>query len=80
MKIVGFSRGIAYYVYSTARVAQHWAQGFTFDVLYTSVLQRAIKTGLTILEDMGLLWIPIEKNWRLNERHYGALQVLRGGW
>ena len=47
-------------------------------MLYTSVLQRAIKTGLTILEDMGLLWIPIEKNWRLNERHYGALQVLRG--
>jgi len=51
-------------------------EGFTFDILYTSVLQRAIKTGLTILEDMGLLWIPIEKNWRLNERHYGALQGL----
>merc|ERR1712216_328355 len=51
-------------------------EGFTFDILYTSVLQRAIKAGLTILEDMGLLWIPIEKNWCLNERHYGALQGL----
>jgi len=51
-------------------------EGFTFDILYTSMLQRAIKTGLTILEDMGLLWIPVEKNWRLNERHYGALQGL----
>jgi len=59
------------------RAAKNLAEeGFTFDIMYTSMLQRAIKTGLTILEDMGLLWIPIEKTWRLNERHYGALQGL----
>jgi len=51
-------------------------EGFTFDIMYTSLLQRAIKTGLAILEGLGLLWIPIEKTWRLNERHYGALQGL----
>mmetsp|Transcript_24225 Transcript_24225/g.38064 ORF Transcript_24225/g.38064 Transcript_24225/m.38064 type:complete len:295 (+) Transcript_24225:194-1078(+) len=51
-------------------------EGLTFDVMYTSLLQRAITTGNTILGDMGLLWIPVEKTWRLNERHYGALQGL----
>ncbi|MGO2695906.1 MAG: 2,3-diphosphoglycerate-dependent phosphoglycerate mutase [Bavariicoccus seileri] len=50
--------------------------GIQFDVLFTSVLQRAIKTGHIILEETGQLWIPEVKSWRLNERHYGALQGL----
>ena len=50
--------------------------GFTFDVAYTSVLKRAIKTLWTVLEEMDLMWIPVVKSWRLNERHYGALQGL----
>ena len=52
------------------------AEGFSFDLAYTSVLQRAIKTLNIALEGMDLLWIPVIKNWRLNERHYGALQGL----
>lgn len=48
----------------------------TFDIAYTSVLKRAIKTLNLALEEMDLLWIPVVKNWRLNERHYGALQGL----
>jgi 2,3-bisphosphoglycerate-dependent phosphoglycerate mutase len=48
--------------------------GFTFDLAFTSVLKRAIKTLNLALEVMDLLWIPVIKNWRLNERHYGALQ------
>jgi len=51
-------------------------EGFTFDVAYTSVLKRAIKTLWITLEDMDLMWIPVIRNWRLNERHYGALQGL----
>jgi 2,3-bisphosphoglycerate-dependent phosphoglycerate mutase len=51
-------------------------EGFTFDVAYTSVLKRAIKTLWITLEDMDLMWIPIYRSWRLNERHYGALQGL----
>ncbi|MCX8022914.1 MAG: 2,3-diphosphoglycerate-dependent phosphoglycerate mutase [Syntrophorhabdaceae bacterium] len=51
-------------------------EGYTFDVAYTSVLKRAIKTLWIILEEMDLMWIPIVNNWRLNERHYGALQGL----
>jgi len=51
-------------------------QGFVFDVAYTSVLKRAIKTLNIILEELDLLWIPVYKSWRLNERHYGALQGL----
>uniref|UniRef100_A0A0X3QCX8 phosphoglycerate mutase (2,3-diphosphoglycerate-dependent) n=2 Tax=Schistocephalus solidus TaxID=70667 RepID=A0A0X3QCX8_SCHSO len=47
-----------------------------FDVAYTSVLSRAIKTCHYVLEELGLLWIPIHKTWRLNERMYGALQGL----
>jgi 2,3-bisphosphoglycerate-dependent phosphoglycerate mutase len=47
-----------------------------FDVMYTSRLQRAIRTGVTVLGELGQLWIPIEQTWRLNERHYGALQGL----
>jgi 2,3-bisphosphoglycerate-dependent phosphoglycerate mutase len=50
--------------------------GLTFDLAYTSVLKRAIKTLNYALEEMDLLWIPVVKNWRLNERHYGALQGL----
>jgi 2,3-bisphosphoglycerate-dependent phosphoglycerate mutase len=50
--------------------------GYTFDVAYTSVLKRAIKTLNLALERMDLLWIPVYKSWRLNERHYGALQGL----
>jgi 2,3-bisphosphoglycerate-dependent phosphoglycerate mutase len=50
--------------------------GYTFDVAYTSVLKRAIKTLNLALEQMDLLWIPVHKSWRLNERHYGALQGL----
>ncbi|HOO16210.1 MAG TPA: 2,3-diphosphoglycerate-dependent phosphoglycerate mutase [Phycisphaerae bacterium] len=50
--------------------------GYTFDVAYTSVLKRAIKTLWIVLEDMDLMWIPVHRSWRLNERHYGALQGL----
>jgi len=50
--------------------------GFTFDLAYTSVLKRAIRTCWMALDEMDLLWIPVERDWRLNERHYGALQGL----
>jgi 2,3-bisphosphoglycerate-dependent phosphoglycerate mutase len=50
--------------------------GFTFDVAYTSVLKRAIRTLWAALDGLDLLWIPVVKTWRLNERHYGALQGL----
>jgi len=49
---------------------------YVFDIAFTSVLKRAIKTLNFILEEMDLHWIPVEKSWRLNERHYGALQGL----
>jgi 2,3-bisphosphoglycerate-dependent phosphoglycerate mutase len=49
---------------------------YTFDVAYTSVLKRAIRTLWITLDVMDLMWIPVEKSWRLNERHYGALQGL----
>lgn len=52
------------------------AEGFTFDVAYTSVLKRALRTCWMALDEMDLLWIPVERSWRLNERHYGALQGL----
>jgi 2,3-bisphosphoglycerate-dependent phosphoglycerate mutase len=51
-------------------------EGFVFDVAYTSVLKRAIRTLWNVLDVMDLLWIPVLKSWRLNERHYGALQGL----
>ncbi|EFI42089.1 2,3-diphosphoglycerate-dependent phosphoglycerate mutase [Peptoniphilus sp. oral taxon 386] len=51
-------------------------EGIDFDIAYTSVLKRAIKTCQYILEESDQLWIPMEKSWRLNERHYGALQGL----
>jgi 2,3-bisphosphoglycerate-dependent phosphoglycerate mutase len=49
-------------------------EGWDFDLAYTSVLRRANKTLNTVLDKMDLLWIPVKKTWRLNERHYGALQ------
>jgi len=50
--------------------------GYTFDLAYTSVLKRAIRTLWMTLDELDLLWIPVTKDWRLNERHYGALQGL----
>ncbi len=50
--------------------------GYVFDVSYTSVLKRAIRTGWIARDVLDLLWIPVYKHWRLNERHYGALQGL----
>lgn len=51
-------------------------EGFSFDVAFTSVLKRANKTLNVVLEELDQLWIPVEHSWRLNERHYGALQGL----
>ncbi len=50
--------------------------GFTFDMAFTSVLKRAIRTLWIVQEGLDLMWLPVEKSWRLNERHYGALQGL----
>jgi 2,3-bisphosphoglycerate-dependent phosphoglycerate mutase len=52
------------------------AEGLTFDVAYTSVLKRAIRTLWIVLDEMDLMWLPVHRAWRLNERHYGALQGL----
>ena len=52
------------------------AEGLAFDLAFTSVLRRAIRTLWLVLEEMDLAWIPERKDWRLNERHYGALQGL----
>jgi 2,3-bisphosphoglycerate-dependent phosphoglycerate mutase len=52
------------------------AEGYTFDVAFTSVLKRAIRTLWLTLDGMDLMWIPVHRTWRLNERHYGALQGL----
>ena len=51
-------------------------KGYGFELTFTSVLKRAVKTLNTTLEELDLLWVPTEKHWRLNERHYGALQGL----
>lgn len=51
-------------------------EGYVFDIAYTSVLKRAIRTLWVTLDEMDLMWIPVYRNWRLNERHYGALQGL----
>jgi 2,3-bisphosphoglycerate-dependent phosphoglycerate mutase len=51
-------------------------QGYSFDLAFTSVLKRAIRTLWIALDEMDLMWIPVERDWRLNERHYGALQGL----
>lgn len=52
------------------------AKGFTFDIVYTSVLKRAIRTLWTVMDAMDLMWVDVVRDWRLNERHYGALQGL----
>jgi 2,3-bisphosphoglycerate-dependent phosphoglycerate mutase len=52
------------------------AEGFTFDEAYTSVLKRAIRTLWHVMEQMDLMWVPVTRSWKLNERHYGALQGL----
>ncbi len=52
------------------------SQGYRFDLAYTSVLKRAIRTLWTTLDSLDQMWIPVRKEWRLNERHYGALSGL----
>jgi 2,3-bisphosphoglycerate-dependent phosphoglycerate mutase len=52
------------------------AEGYAFEMTYTSVLKRAIRTLWIALDELGQMWLPEEKSWRLNERHYGALQGL----
>jgi 2,3-bisphosphoglycerate-dependent phosphoglycerate mutase len=61
-----------------ARTAGEWlkANGFAFDIAFTSVLKRAIRTLWIALDTLDLMWIPVRHDWRLNERHYGALQGL----
>jgi 2,3-bisphosphoglycerate-dependent phosphoglycerate mutase len=51
-------------------------QGYNFDIAFTSVLKRAIRTLWITLDEMDRMWIPVQRDWRLNERHYGALQGL----
>ncbi|MFD2365256.1 2,3-diphosphoglycerate-dependent phosphoglycerate mutase [Pseudoduganella sp. GCM10020061] len=51
-------------------------EGYTFDLAYTSVLKRAVRTLWLTMDEMDLMWIPVKNDWRLNERHYGALQGL----
>jgi 2,3-bisphosphoglycerate-dependent phosphoglycerate mutase len=51
-------------------------KGYVFDVAFTSLLKRAIRTLWLVLDEMDLMWIPVYRSWRLNERHYGALQGL----
>lgn len=51
-------------------------EGYGFDVAFTSVLKRAIRTLWIVLDEMDLMWIPVHRSWRLNERHYGGLQGL----
>ncbi|HYQ91531.1 MAG TPA: 2,3-bisphosphoglycerate-dependent phosphoglycerate mutase, partial [Candidatus Competibacteraceae bacterium] len=51
-------------------------EGYSFDVAFTSVLKRAIRTLWLTLDTMDLMWIPVHRSWRLNERHYGGLQGL----
>ncbi len=50
--------------------------GYTFDIIFTSVLKRAIRTMWIVQDDMDMMWLPVRRSWRLNERHYGALQGL----
>lgn len=52
------------------------AEGIPFDIAFTSVLKRAIRTLWIALDEMDMMWLPVERSWRLNERHYGALQGL----
>jgi 2,3-bisphosphoglycerate-dependent phosphoglycerate mutase len=55
------------------------AEGYEFDIAYTSVLKRATRTLWHVLDEMDRTWLPVVKSWRLNERHYGALQGLNKG-
>lgn len=61
-----------------AREAGGWLlkEGYTFDAAYTSVLKRAIRTLWLVLDVMDLMWLPVDRHWRLNERHYGGLEGL----
>jgi 2,3-bisphosphoglycerate-dependent phosphoglycerate mutase len=70
--------GLSEFGYSEAHDAGRALRdaGYTFDLSLTSVLQRAIRTLWAVQEEMDLLWLPVIKDWRLNERHYGALQGL----
>ncbi|GIW09871.1 MAG: 2,3-bisphosphoglycerate-dependent phosphoglycerate mutase [Dehalococcoidia bacterium] len=52
------------------------AEGYTFDLVFTSLLKRAIRTAWIVQDDLDLLWLPVERSWRLNERHYGRLTGL----
>ncbi len=61
---------------ATAAGRQLKSLGFGFDIAFTSVLKRAIRTLWIMLDEMDRMWIPVERSWRLNERHYGALQGL----
>lgn len=54
-------------------------EGYVFDFAFSSVLKRAIRTLQIVLDEMDLMWIPVERSWKLNERHYGALQGLNKG-
>lgn len=51
-------------------------RGYNFDIAFTSLLKRSIRTLWIVLDEMDLMWIPVQRDWRLNERHYGALQGL----
>ncbi len=51
-------------------------EGFAFDLVFTSLLKRAIRTSIIALDELDQLWLPVQRSWRLNERHYGALQGL----
>ncbi|MHB8068554.1 MAG: 2,3-diphosphoglycerate-dependent phosphoglycerate mutase [Desulfobaccales bacterium] len=71
---VGLSaRGVEEALQGGRNLAQ---EGYVFDVAFTSMLKRAIKTLWLVLEEMDLMWLPVRHSWRLNERHYGALQGL----
>ena len=71
---VGLSeRGVGEALQAGRTLAQ---EGYVFDVAFTSMLKRAIKTLWLALEEMDLMWLPVHHSWRLNERHYGALQGL----
>lgn len=69
---VGLSKRGAHEAIQAGRLLKR--EGLVFDVAFTSVLKRAIKTLWLVLEEMDLMWIPIHQSWHLNERHYGALQ------
>jgi 2,3-bisphosphoglycerate-dependent phosphoglycerate mutase len=71
---VGLSEQGMQQALDSARALQK--EGYTFDVAFTSVLKRAVKTLWIVLEEMDLMWIPVHHSWRLNERHYGGLQGL----